>query len=41
MPDHVLVQSRKWKHQNNMWNMFKVDQKRNQNDVVDVVVVSL
>ena len=39
---HLLVLSQKWKHQNNLWKLFKVNErKRNQNDANDVFLVSL
>ena len=39
---HVLVQSQQWKHQNNKWNLFKVNNKdtRTTNDVFDIILVS-
>ena len=36
----LLVQSQKWKHQNNVWNLFKVND-RHQTDVKDVTMVFL
>ena len=36
---HLLVQSQQWKHQNNVWNLTKVNNK--DTDVNDVVLVSL
>ena len=37
---HILVQSQQWKHQINVRDLFKVNNKC-QNEVVDVVLVSL
>ena len=34
---HLLFQSQQWKHQNNVWNLCKINNK----DVNDVVLVSL
>ena len=31
---HLLVQSQQWKHQNNVWNLFNVNNKENKNGVV-------
>ena len=38
---HLLVQSHQWKHQNNVWNIFKVDNKETKTNVNDPFLVSL
>ena len=38
---HLLLQSQQWKHQNNVNNLFKVNNKREQKDVKGVVLLSL
>ena len=40
---YLLVQSQQWKYQNNVWNLFKVNNKetRTMNDVIDIFLKSL
>ena len=39
--NYVLVQSQQQKHKKKVWNMFEVNNKNHQNEVVDVVLVFL
>ena len=42
VPDwHLLVLSQQWKHQKNVWNLFKFNNKRHLNDVIDAILVDL
>ena len=38
---HLLVQNQQWKHQKNIWNLFKVNNKDTGTTSFDVVLASL
>ena len=39
--NHLLVESKQWKHQNNVWNLFKINKKGTRSNTIEVVQVSL